>query len=103
MNNVLRKLSEQLINDKGMPNVGMAIWRDKEKTNYTTSIGEFLSLAENLGGYWLIDGGWGGPPGPILVIWDHRDNTWRSLGFQPWEGKAEKLGLKLIVFEVQSV
>ena len=45
------------------------------------SVGEFLSLPENQRGTWLVDGGWGGPPGPIHVRWDESTQEWENGGF----------------------
>jgi hypothetical protein len=47
----------------------------------TCTVGEFLSLPENQKGTWLIDGGWGGPPGPIHVRWNKNTSEWENGGF----------------------
>jgi len=69
---VLSKLPESLINESGGGFGFVCIWR---KGVYGSSarmmtVGKFLSLPENQSGIWLIDGGWGGPPGPIHVRWN---------------------------------
>ena len=39
-------------------------------TSIAVTVGEFLLDPANQSGTWLIDGGWGGPPGPIYVRWN---------------------------------
>ena len=77
MSSLKRKvgLGETLSNERGMPGVGVYIWRPDrtEKHCVQTSVGEFLSRPENQSGIWLIDGGWGGPPGTIHVQWNGTD------------------------------
>jgi hypothetical protein len=82
--NVLKFLSDTLINENGMPNIGVCIWREDKSFEiyYKGTVGEFLSRKENQYGNWLIDGGWGGPPGPIKVIWNNYH--WVNYGFPPW-------------------
>ncbi len=74
-------LSKSLLNERGMPGIGVAIWRKDRSQDYLvkTSVGEFLAKPENQSGTWLIDGGWGGPPGPIYVRWNGSD--WENGGF----------------------
>lgn len=43
------------------------------------TVGEFLSDPANQSGTWLIDGGWGGPPGPIHVRWN--GEYWENGGY----------------------
>jgi hypothetical protein len=80
-----RNLSDTLRNERGMPPIGVAIWRQGDRgddVNYvTTTVEEFLSKPENQAGTWLIDGGWGGPPGPIHVDWDETAQAWINQGF----------------------
>lgn len=77
----LRALPEILTSETGFPGIGVAIWREGENCSCRKmSVGEFLSLPENQSGSWLIDGGWGGPPGPLVVQWG-QDGAWRLLGF----------------------
>jgi hypothetical protein len=64
------------------PDIGVCIWRpDKSEDHFVTdaSVGEFLARPEHQSGTWLIDGGWGGPPGPIHVRWNGTD--WDNGGF----------------------
>jgi hypothetical protein len=88
----LDRLSERLINEKGMTNIGTAIWRlDKSQDlMIKQTVGEFLSQPENQSGDWYIDGGWGGPPGPVMVHWDPLFKQWISFGFPPWEENVER-------------
>ncbi|MDE2101666.1 MAG: hypothetical protein KGL39_30750, partial [Patescibacteria group bacterium] len=74
-------LGETLSNERGMPGVGVCIWRPDGTEDHCvqTNVGEFLSRPENQSGTWLIDGGWGGPPGPIHVRWNGTD--WDNGGF----------------------
>ncbi|WDQ26702.1 hypothetical protein phiKPNH21_00090 [Klebsiella phage phi_KPN_H2] len=66
----------------------VCIWREKgdpldDGSDHARhcSVGEFLSRPENQKGKWLIDGGWGGPPGPIHVQWNEETNEWENGGF----------------------
>ena len=52
------------------------------------TVEEWLLKPENQSGEWFIDGGWGGPPGPIKVKWD--GEKWINKGFPPW-GKIRDL------------
>ena len=82
MNDPLRCLSKTLINEAGMPGCGVAITRRGAPTNYWSgTVGEFLSDPANQSGDWFIDGGWGGPPGPIGVRWNEVDHAWENGGF----------------------
>lgn len=79
----LKKLPETLINEKGMPNIGVSIWRagDNGDTCRKCTVGEWLLIPENQSGTWRIDGGWGGPPGPIHVRWNESEQCWENGGF----------------------
>lgn len=104
--NVLRNLGETLIGVRGMPDPldkywdaekrcwlplasprskqtwSVAIWRLGKNGTYTDlTVGEFLSKPENQSGTWFIDGGWGGPPGPIVVDWDDENKCWINQGY----------------------
>lgn len=87
MSDPLRRLPTNLVNERGM-SPGVHIARPGSKPsdeNYRKcSVGEFLSRPENQSGEWLIDGGWGGPPGAIKVSWDDDSQDWENLGFPPW-------------------
>jgi hypothetical protein len=74
-------LGETLSNERGLPDIALMIWRADKSAEHriTTSVGEFLSRPENQSGTWLIDAGWGGPPGPIHVRWNGTD--WDNGGF----------------------
>lgn len=63
---------------------GVAIWRPDGSEEYRISmtVGEFLGRPEHQCGAWLIDAGWGGPPGPIRVRWV--EGEWENDGFPPW-------------------
>ncbi len=82
----LTKLPKILVREAGIPGIGVCIWRHDHSVDiaFKGTVGEFLSKEENQSGEWLIDGGWGSPPGPIKVRWeiDH----WANFGFWPWDG-----------------
>ena len=79
----LRNLPQVLIDERGMPGLGVSIKRrDQKKSGLVTcSVGEWLDRPEHQSGGWLIDGGWGGPPGPIYVHWDQQSGAWVNWGF----------------------
>lgn len=82
-----RMLPASLQEEKGMGGF-VCIWRmprDGSDIARHCSVGEFLSRPENFGGAWYIDGGWGGPPGPIRVYWDDVAKAWRNHGYPPWD------------------
>ena len=85
-NEVTADLPANLRTERGMPGVGVAIWRKGQHDNVmqTCTVGEFLSRPENCSGEWLIDGGWGGPPGPLLVKWG--DGRWIFRGWAAARG-----------------
>lgn len=70
--------SETLLNENGGGFGFVCIWRLGEAGGRRDSVTvrQFLSDPANQSGTWLIDGGWGGPPGPIHVRWtvDHWEN-----------------------------
>jgi len=61
----------------------VCIWRigDNSNSSRECTVKEFLSRPDNQNGTWLIDGGWGGPPGPIHVRWNGELNKWENGGF----------------------
>jgi len=77
---VLREISETLQAERGMGG-GVCIWRkDRSEDHFwPATVGEFLSNPARQSGTWLIDGGWGGPPGPIHVRWN--GEYWENGGF----------------------
>lgn len=87
MNSVCELLPEQLRKENGGGFGFVCIWRkdNHEDTARKCTVEEWLSMPENFGGEWLIDGGWGGPPGPIKVRWNEDKACWENLGFPPWE------------------
>ena len=80
MTDALKEISETLRNEKGMG--GVSIWRRDRSEDYDFqgTVGEFLMDTKNQHGLWLIDGGWGGPPGPIHVRWND-EGFWENGGF----------------------
>jgi hypothetical protein len=84
-----RTLSKDLRNENGGDHYGfVAISRpgqiDDGCYRYGVSVEQFLSEPENFGGTWLIDGGWGGPPGPIRVDWldsKYSESRWQCRGY----------------------
>ena len=77
----LRYLSPTLIHEDGGGFV--CIWRreDAASSARAGTVGEWLSIPAHQHGEWLINGGWGGPPGPITVRWDEATQAWQNLGF----------------------
>lgn len=84
---VCRLLPPTLVRENGGGFGFVCIWRrgDNGESARRCTVGEFLSLPETRGGSWYIDGGWGGPPGPIRVDWDESVAAWRNRGFPPWD------------------
>jgi hypothetical protein len=78
---VTAKVPERLRDERGMPGIGVSIWRRDRSVEvlHTGTVEEFLLRPENQSGRWLIDGGWGGPPGPLVVDWI--DGEWVSRGW----------------------
>lgn len=68
----LREISETLLQENGGSFGFVCIWRkgDSGETARRMTVGEFLADPQNQSGDWYIDGGWGGPPGPIVVRWN---------------------------------
>lgn len=92
INNNPRPIAEQIganLASEGGGEFGfVCIWRknddplnDGSPHDRRLTVGEFLSIPENQQGVWLIDGGWGGPPGPIHVRWDAEKKEWENGGF----------------------
>jgi hypothetical protein len=83
MNDALKNLSDNLIEEAGGDFGFVLIWRSGDKGDCARkcTVGEFLSQPENQSGTWLIDGGWGGPPGPIHVRWNDAHQCWDNGGF----------------------
>lgn len=90
MKTIEQQIGEALAKESGMG--GVCIWRMKDdplkETDewkddrlYVGTVGEFLSKKENQIGLWLVDGGWGGPPGPIHVRWNDNVGEWENGGF----------------------
>jgi hypothetical protein len=84
-----RTLSNNLRNENGGNYGFVVIGRPYRITDldaddcyrYGVNVEQFLSKPENFGGTWLIDGGWGGPPGPIRVDWLARELRWQCRGY----------------------
>lgn len=83
MSDTIGHLPGNLRDERGMPGSGVAIWRPDSSADvmWKGTVGEFLSDPANQSGRWLIDGGWGGPPGALAVDWNGYE--WRSMGFPP--------------------
>lgn len=90
MKPIAQQIGETLANESGMG--GVCIWRMnddplketdewKDEALYIGTVGEFLSKKKNQIGLWLVDGGWGGPPGPIHVRWNDETCEWENGGF----------------------
>ncbi len=84
MSDVLKKLHPTLIAENGGGFGFVCIWRmprDGSDSARKCTVGDWLSRPENQSGTWLIDGGWGGPPGPIHVRWNEADQAWDNGGY----------------------
>lgn len=68
------------LNGKEMPICIFRIDRSIE-ISHKGSVEEWLSMPENQSGLWLIDGGWGGPPGAIHVRWNAFKHEWVNGGY----------------------
>lgn len=80
-------LPPDLVREKGGKYGFVCIWRmprDGSDEARRCTVGDFLNRPENASGSWYIDGGWGGPPGPIRVDWDDSKKAWVNRGFPPW-------------------
>ena len=84
MNPPLKNLPQDLIDESGGSFGFVCIWRKDDKGSHARdgiAVGEWLSRPENQSGTWLIDGGWGGPPGPIHVRWNDQEHAWENGGY----------------------
>lgn len=84
INDPLRNLSETLLNVGGEKDSwGVVIKRKGERDApiYHGPVRDWLSRPDNHSGTWLIDGGWGGPPGHIHVTWNDETKAWDNEGF----------------------
>lgn len=84
MSDILRQIHPSLRNERGecVDTFILCIWRPGTTARSFAkgqSVGEFLSNPANQSGTWLIDGGWGGPPGPIHVRWN--GEFWENGGY----------------------
>jgi hypothetical protein len=71
-----------ILAETGMPGRGACVSRpDKSEKHWTgdKSVGALLENPEMQSGAWLIDGGWGAPPGPVCVEW--KDGRWVGRGY----------------------
>lgn len=86
----IQDIPKTLLNERGVPGVGVSYkWlRQREGVEvgyFRETVGERLSKPESQSGTWYIDGGWGGPPGPVRLDWDESGKKWANRGFPPWE------------------
>jgi len=90
MNDALNNLPKTLLDENGGGFGFVCIWRagQKEDSARKCTVGGFLSIEENQSGSWFIDGGWGGPPGPVMVRWDYDSKKWLNKGFPPHDKMA---------------
>lgn len=88
MRTIEEQIGETLANEAGMG--GVCIWRPRtgDPRDYKESsfrqgitVKDWLLDPKNQGGVWLIDGGWGGPPGPIHIRWNKQIQEWENGGF----------------------
>lgn len=86
--NIEQQIGKTLANENGGGLGYVCIWRKKSddpksEHDYTwkRTVAEFLSIPQNQSGTWLIDGGWGSPPGPVHVRWNELTKSWENGGF----------------------
>ena len=83
------QIGETLSKENGGGYGFVCIWRksgdplaiDGDDAARKCTVGEFLNRLENQKGLWLIDGGWGCPPGAIHVRWNDEKEEWENGGF----------------------
>lgn len=88
MKSIEEQIGESLAKDSGGAFGFVCIWRikgdpldDGADHARKCTVGEFLSQPENQAGTWLIDCGWGSPPGPIHVRWNEITSEFEHGGF----------------------
>jgi len=83
MDNIKKQIGENLFKEDGGEFGFVLLWREgsDETIKWMGTVGEFLDIKENQNGTWLIDGGWGGPPGPIHVRYNETTSEWEHGGF----------------------
>jgi hypothetical protein len=83
--NPCRTLSQDLCSENGGSFGLVAIFRPGQLGDSVyrrgVTVEQFLCQPENFGGSWLIDGGWGGPPGPVRVDWLDSKSRWMCRGY----------------------
>lgn len=95
MTDVLQHIHPSLQKERGefTDTFCLCIWRKGSTAGSIEkgkSVGEFLSDPANQSGTWLIDGGWGGPPGPIHVRWN--GSFWENGGYCGWRWREGTAG-----------
>jgi hypothetical protein len=86
---VLRAVPRSLLNERGWGGA-LCIWRPVGGVEFVlsgSSVREFLLKPEHQSGTWLIDGGWGAPPGPLFVRWEN--DAWTYGGY--WTDRGAPL------------
>lgn len=87
MRSIVEQIGETLAKERGGEYGFLCIWRkkgdplDDGSCVRNCSVEDWLGRPENQVGTWLIDGGWGGPPGPIYVRWNEDSEEWENGGF----------------------
>lgn len=76
------QIGETLAKENGC-GAGVCIWRQDNSIDvlFNGTVKEWLSREENQSGLWLIDGGWGGPPGAVHVRWNEETGEWENGGY----------------------
>jgi hypothetical protein len=83
MRSIEEQIGATLANEDGGELGLVCIWREGDNgcVARKCTVKDWLSRPENQSGTWLIDGGWGGPPGPIHVRWAETRQEWENGGF----------------------
>lgn len=81
MKTIAEQIGKTLAKEDGSGVV--CIWRKDRSVDeaFNGTVEEWLLKPENQGGTWLIDGGWGGPPGPVHVRWNEVTREWENGGY----------------------
>jgi hypothetical protein len=88
------KSVDYILAETGMPGLGARVSRPDKSKEYWTgdkNVGVLLAKPEMQSGAWLVDGGWGAPPGPLCVEW--QGGRWIGRGYWASLSKADQEAL----------
>lgn len=87
MSDALRDLPDRVRNLTGMPETGVSLITATSRL-CVPHLGEYLADPKNQHGFVLFDGGWGFPPGDVVVQWIEADQKWVQRGWY-WDVREE--------------